>query len=305
MPALPNFDSDKAWSRRTSRKRNDDSYWPIIATKDSIPAWLQDNDYIINGNPMPTYSYKRSFRLLFCMHMETVNIWTHILGCAAFAISGIVLCASAASNNPALTTGDKLAFGIFITASATCFGLSATFHTLRSHSYNVHHFWGRLDIFGICLLALGAGTSATYYIFFCRPVLRVLYWTLNAGAASAAAIVLYDTGGGGSKRRGLRGGVFALLALTTMVPIIHGISHLGWDQACKRIGARWYVLEVLFLGLGVFLFVSRLPERLSQGRFDVWGHSHQLHHLCATIGTVFHLVALVVSYHRRRVDLTC
>ena len=49
-------------------------YWSLIATKDDIPEWLRDNDYIINGHPMPTYSYQRSFRLCRCMHMETVNI---------------------------------------------------------------------------------------------------------------------------------------------------------------------------------------------------------------------------------------
>jgi adiponectin receptor len=176
---------------------------------------------------------------------------------------------------------------------------------LRSHSYNVHHFWGRMDIFGICLLALGSGTSATYYIFFCQPMLRGLYWALNAGAALAAAIVLFDTGGGGSRMRALRGVVFALLALTTILPTIHGTCRRGWDQACKEVGSLWYVTETLVSGLGVTLFVSRVPERLSPGRFDVWGHSHQLHHICALVGAILHLMVLVTSYQYRQERPQC
>ncbi|KAF2501316.1 Hly-III related protein, partial [Lophium mytilinum] len=278
------------------RKPDETPYWPIFASKDTIPIWLRDNDYIVGGHSMPTYSYKRSFRLWRCVHMETMNIWTHLIGSVAFVTTGSTLYNYAASKSLILSAGDNFAFGISITAAAACFGLSTTFHTLRSHSYNVHHSWGRLDIFCICVLALGGGASATYYTFFCNPTAQRAYWALNACAALGAAIVLFDTGGGGGKMRNLRGGVFVSLALTAMLPIFHGIGKLGWDQACRQIGAQWYLSEGLILCLGVSLFVGRLPERLSPGTFDVWGHSHQLHHICAVIGTAFHVVALVTSF---------
>ena len=113
-----------------------------------------------------------------------------------------------------------VAFGITgSTISALAFGLSATFHTLRSHSYNVHHFWGRMDIFGICILALGAGASATYYARYCDPRSQRIYWAVNSFAALAAAITLFDTGGGGNKMRAIRGGTFILLAMSAMLPL--------------------------------------------------------------------------------------
>jgi adiponectin receptor len=83
--------------------------------------------------------------------METMNIWTHLLGCAAFAGTGFGLLRYSRSLLQ-LTTGDKFAFGASITATAVCFGLSTAFHTLRSHSYNVHHFWGKMISWGyLCL----------------------------------------------------------------------------------------------------------------------------------------------------------
>jgi len=289
-----------------SDKPDDRSYWPSIATKDQIPGWLRDNEYIITGHPMPTYSYRRSFRLWRCLHMETMNIWTHLLGFAAFAAVGFYLYGHTRTLSTLKpSSGDLFAFGVLITSAVLCFGLSATFHTLRSHSYNVHHFWGRMDIFGICLLAFGGSASATYYAFYCNPKIQRIYWAINALSAMAAAITLFDTGGGGSKMRTLRGGVFSLLAISAILPIFHRIGSLGWSEACLQIGAQWLLAGGLCLFLGVGIFVGRVPERLSPGSFDIWGHSHQLFHLCAVAGMACHLMSLVTGYSYRQVHLTC
>ena len=137
--------------------------WPLIASKEDIPEWLRDNDYIINGHPMPTYSYRRSFRFWRCLHMETVNIWTHLLGSAVFIITiiGISLfqCASA-SRGLSWSTGDLFAFYISLFAAAVFFSLSATFHTLRSHLYKVHHFWGKMNNLGTCTCPRGWSVDA-------------------------------------------------------------------------------------------------------------------------------------------------
>jgi adiponectin receptor len=200
-----------------------DPYWPTIGTKDDIPTWLQDNDFIIGSHPMPTHSYKRSFRLWRCLHMETTNIWTHVFGSAAFIATGIALYALAIVAHLNLSTSDKFAFGISVTTAALCFGLSATFHTLRSHSYEIHYLWGRLDSFGICLLALGGGASANCYATRCNHTAQRVYWGLLGGSALTAAGMLFNTGGGGSKMRILRGVFFSALAITAMLPIFHAL----------------------------------------------------------------------------------
>lgn len=299
-------ENPEARRHSTTDKPDEDAYWPTIATKDQIPGWLRDNDYLVGGHPMPTYSYRRSFRLWRCLHMETMNIWTHVMGSAAFVAAGFALYGYArTSSTLSLTAGDEFAFAAAITAATACFGLSTTFHTLRSHSYNVHHFWGKMDIFGICFLALGGGTSATYYACYCNTTLQRVYWGLNLGSGLAAAVTLFDTGGGGGKMRTLRGGVFSILASSAMLPIVHRVGALGWNEACIQIGAQWYLAEALSLLLGVALFVGRLPERLSPGSFDIWGHSHQLFHTCAVAAMAFHVVALVAGYNYRQISPGC
>ena len=272
-------------------------YWPSLGGKDTIPKWLQDNEFILTGHPMPTYSYQKSLRLWRCLHMEFMNIWTHLLASSAFLVTGGVMYYEI-YQSPA-SAGDLLAFAAFIFSAAICFGLSAAFHTLRSHSYRVHHFWGKMDILGICILALGAGVSATYYTTLQQSNLRTAYWGLSVCSSTAAAFTLYETGGGGSKMRSMRGGVFSLLALSAMLPIFHGVAVRGWQTACLHFGAHWFMVEGVFLLLGVGTFIGRYPERLCPGLFDIWGHSHQIFHTCAALGTVFHLLALIAGYRYR------
>lgn len=121
----------------------------------------------------------------------------------------------------------------------------------------------------------------------------------------AAAVTLLDTGGGGSKMRTLRSGVFSLLAISAMLPVFQRIGSLGWNEACRQIGAQWYLAEALPLLLGVGLFVGRLPERLSPGSFDIWGHSHQMFHVLALAGAAFHLPALITACKYRQAYPQC
>jgi len=152
---------------------------------------------------------------------------------------------------------------------------------------------------------MGGGSSASYYAVRCDPVAQRVYWCLNGGAAIAAAAMLFNSGGGGDKMRTLRGSIFSALALTAMLPIFHGVGKLGWSRACAEIGAQYYLCEILVLVLGVSCFVDRFPERLSPGSFDIWGHSHQIHHVCAVVGQAFHIAALVAGYKFRNAHPTC
>lgn len=218
-------------------KPREESDWPNIGTKSQLPRWLRDNDYILEGHPLPTYSYKRSFRLWRCWHTETMNIWIHLLASTAFVLTGFALAGYAlSSNTPNLTYGDILAFGTYLISAAACFALSTTFHTLRSHSYDVHHFWGRLEILGICILTFGSSSSMAYYALYCERAM-LGYWVLNLATALGGAYQLCEPGSGGSRLRTLRAGTFTFLGVLAMCPICYRVLQLGWDRACAEIGA--------------------------------------------------------------------
>ncbi|XP_014816725.1 PREDICTED: progestin and adipoQ receptor family member 6-like [Calidris pugnax] len=73
-----------------------------------------------------------------------------------------------------------------------------------------------------------------------------------------------------------------------------------WSNSPWSDAVAGYCYHLLFALLTAFLFTSHLPERLAPGRFDYIGHSHQLFHVCAVLGTHFQLEAVLCDARSRR-----
>ena len=131
-----------------------------------------------------------------------------------------------------------------------------------------------MDILGINILALGGGCSANYYAWRCNSLLRKLYWGLIFGSATTAASTLIIGAHRSPKWRTLRGGVFALLGVSAMVPVFHRIGDLGWSQAVEQIGAQWYLGEALSLLTGVVIFVVSILSKRSNGKILMATDAH-------------------------------
>ncbi|EHB10068.1 Adiponectin receptor protein 1 [Heterocephalus glaber] len=69
----------KVWERR----------WRGIPY-DVLPDWLKDNDDLSHGHRPPMPSFRACFKSIFCIHTETGNIWTHLLGFVLFLFLGIL-----------------------------------------------------------------------------------------------------------------------------------------------------------------------------------------------------------------------
>jgi hypothetical protein len=112
------------------------------------------------------------------MHNETLNIYTHLIPCLAFIGSEWYLISHLYEKYDKLSFTDVFIFTFFLITAAGCLGLSATYHTLINHSYQVETLWLRLDFAGIVLLTLGDFVSGIYMVFWCEPTLRKVYWTM-------------------------------------------------------------------------------------------------------------------------------
>ena len=56
--------------------------------------------------------------------------------------------------------------------------------------------------------------------------------------------------------------------------------------------------------LGVFVYISRVPERFYPGYFDFIGHSHNIWHLFVMAAIFFHYFGSLEVYHVRQ-NLAC
>ncbi|KAM4604545.1 membrane progestin receptor delta-like, partial [Discoglossus pictus] len=84
------------------------------------------------------------------------------------------------------------------------------------------------------------------------------------------------------------------------IPLLYRLVFCFGDSCTWNDAIPLHLYHLLFALLTGFLFASHLPERLAPGRFDYFGHSHQLFHICAVLGTHFQLEAVLSDRSSRR-----
>lgn len=124
-------------------------------------------------------SFHLSIKSIFCLHNESINIHTHLLG---FLLSLLLLISHLSytflPTYPTSSSGDLLAFACFFSGAAVCLGASATYHTISNHSKEVAMFGNRLDYIGIVAMIAGSYMASLYYGFYCLPELYKRYCTM-------------------------------------------------------------------------------------------------------------------------------
>ena len=148
---------------------------PILLKWADLPAWQQDNHYILTHYRPATYTYIGCFQSLFYLHNESVNIHSHLLGAFVFLFIALSVYTF---EQQAVTVADMMAFGCFFLGAVTCLGMSATYHAISNHSPEVSRFGNQLDYVGIVALITGSFVPSVYYGFYCEPFLQKMYWAM-------------------------------------------------------------------------------------------------------------------------------
>lgn len=119
-----------------------------------VPSWQQNNPYILRGY-RAFYSTKMAIKSVMRWHNETVNIWSHVIGFAAFLLLTIALFATVmhtSSKTPALYFS-HLVYAVFSLGSMMCMLNSSIYHLFNCHcSERVTIILSRIDFLGITVL---------------------------------------------------------------------------------------------------------------------------------------------------------
>lgn len=249
-----------------------------------LPPWLQDNNYLRTGYRPPLNSFRACFQSIFYFHTETVNIWTHLIGCLIF-----ILLAVNFFMKP-IDLPDKLAFTPFFLGAVLCLGFSFLYHTLMCHSASVEQLFQRLDYCGITSLILGSFIPWLHYGFYCRFWLKLLYLTMVVilGACTIAISLLKRFGS--TEYRAVRSFIFSMFGLSGVIPGVHIMVLQGWSKSVS-FGAPLLFTGILYMA-GTALYTARLPERIFPGRCDIWFQSHQIFHVLVVLATLIDYLGL-------------
>lgn len=256
---------------------------------DELPEWCQDNPAVKSGYRQISNSTAACFKSLTSLHNETVNIHTHLVPAIALAFFQVFVQAKIQQYFPQAPLLDRVVIGVNVLAAMVTFTLSAFYHTLICHSMHVSLLWLRIDYVGILTLIVGSFFSGIHVGFYCMPTLRTLYWTMIITLSVGTATLVLHPSFQAFKYRALKAYAFTATALTGFAPIGHGLYLYGWDAMWTRSGMPYYFLEGVFYALGVFFFVSRVPESVWPISFDIWLSSHQLFHILVVVAAATHL----------------
>lgn len=266
-----------------------------LYTWDEIPLWQQDNEHILSGYVGETKSLLQCFLSLFYLHNESVNIYTHLLPGIGFLIM-LFFDKFAVTKYETTKLIDYLVIDLFFLGAFTCLTLSSTFHCLKNHSPSVATFGNKLDYLGIVVLVVTSMVSIMYYGFFETPTLFYIFAFITCSFGLACAIVSLKETFRTREWRPYRAAMFVAFGLSAVLPIITGIFYYGFSEIYLRIQVKWVLLGGIFYIIGAVLYGARFPEKYAPGKYDIWGHSHQLFHILVVAAALCHLNGLMKSY---------
>lgn len=263
---------------------------------EELPKWYQDNPFCRSGYRPVSNSWITCLSSLGHLHNESMNIYTHLIPAIGLLVGQFVIHIGLKYCYPEASIGDHAVFSIQVDAAIVTMLLSCIYHTMMCHSQGVENLMLRVDYVGILTLILGSFFSGIYVGFYCEPALRRVYWSMIITLSLVTATLVLHPKLQGVKYRVHRTWAFISTALSGFAPIIHGLLLYGWNEMWVRSGMPYWFLEGIFYLIGAFFFVTRLPESIWPGRFDIWFSSHQFFHIFVVIASLVHLYGVWVAF---------
>ncbi|ODV58145.1 hemolysin III family protein [Ascoidea rubescens DSM 1968] len=263
-----------------------------------IPDWQKDNSYILTGYVRETLDYLACLKSLTYIHNETINIYSHLIPGLLLIVSNFFL----VNWNlflPTFTTTvflDKAIVLLFLMGLSSCLALSSCFHCFKCHSLEISAFINKLDYLGINILITTSMLSLIYFALIDYPHLISVFWSITLVLGAICSISSLHSSFSSVKWRPYRATMFVLFGLSGLFPVVSSFVKIGYAETWNRAQLNYIFLEAFLYIFGAFLYAARIPERFWPGKFDLYGHSHQLFHFLVVLAACAHGKGLIESY---------
>ena len=157
---------------------------------------------------------------------------------------------------------------------------SSLYHTMSCNSSSLS--WLSLDQSSILLALYGTSVKVIVNNFYCFPHQKNLHLFIVTGLFVSALFLKVRALVTGLVSR-VTSLVFLFLAIHSLVIMAHWI-HLAQHMAHSDV--LWMCIPYILGGVGVFFYLSRIPESICCSEFDICGASHQIWHVFIFAGTM-------------------
>jgi adiponectin receptor len=249
----------------------------VVTTLAETPEFLHCPGIVGHYRSYDEYarSVKRILLSFFELHNESMNVWTHFVAALVY-LTGIApyMFWMRLRDAPLL---DRYTISLYYVAAATCFLLSAVYHLFLTHSVKAYRVLRMADHQGILLLICASYIPAIGIGYRCHWRIAIQFLWVNAAFYMMAVVGLWY-----AHRHGyvvFRNITFLGYTSWGLLPLAVGLTlqleHAAW--LLRHAFVMWSIY-----GIGFVLYVTRFPEKVWVGKFDLWFSSHQLFHI-ATI----------------------
>ncbi|XP_028999838.1 membrane progestin receptor gamma-B-like [Betta splendens] len=294
--------------------------FPRVFTIKQVPKVFHEES-IISGYRHPRSSATDCVLSLFQLTNETLNIWTHFVPTWYFLwkLGSVALTQRAWQ--------DAFTWPLLLLLLSCCVYplASSCAHTFSSMSMRARHICFFFDYGALSFYSLGSAVTYSAYVFpdrwvsgafhRCYVPIAVLNTVICTGLACYSRLGLpfvhynYDTMkrfpecNGPRFSKLLRVLAFAYPYLFDNIPLFYRVFLCVGDGCTDNDTNVLHYNHIALAFLTGFLFATHLPERLAPGSFDYIGHSHQLFHVCAILGTYMQIQAVEQDMEARQLWL--
>ncbi|GMJ07527.1 heptahelical transmembrane protein1 [Hibiscus trionum] len=184
-------------------------------------------------------------------------------------------------------------FYVFLGGSLFCLLSSSVCHLFSCHSHHLNLTLLRLDYAGITAMIITSFFPPIYYIFQCDPLWHFVYLGGITSLGLFTIITLLSPTLSTGKFRSFRALLFTSMGLFGIIPGLHA-AIVNWSNPRRNVTLAYESAMATFYLTGTVFYVTRIPERLKPGWFDLAGHSHQIFHILVVMGALAHYGASLV-----------
>nr|ALL41459.1 membrane progestin receptor beta [Bostrychus sinensis] len=265
-----------------------------------VPSLFREPHILTGYRPLRQkwYCYLLS---LFQKHNESLNVWTHLLAAPVLLLRwwsnvgtlGYTLDIS------------SLPLCLFLLSAIFCYFCSTVAHLFQSHSEQAHYYFFFMDYVGVAVYQYGCALGHYFYTSTSGWRASIIGYHFLHGTAIFG--LLSSTGCCLAKSRyrkpyPVQRKICQLIptSLAYFLGISPVVDRLLTGSWTEEPSLNFHVLQIVFFLSSALFFSCPIPECFFPGKFDIFGHGHQIFHVLLSLTTLSQLEALFQDYARKR-----
>uniref|UniRef100_A0A1A9ZRR0 Progestin and adipoQ receptor family member 3 n=1 Tax=Glossina pallidipes TaxID=7398 RepID=A0A1A9ZRR0_GLOPL len=277
----------------------------MLLNFEDAPDHLKFNPYIRSGY-RTFLSTKLCLQSMFWWTNETINIWSHLVGCLLF-IGLTIFDFQLMKLHTELS--DQILVVCLLICFCLCMLLSSIYHIFSCKSEEHYELFLSVDYLGISLSLVAIYISSMYYAFWCFTASATYLFTLRL-VYSVIVLAMFCLAMAAQIPKlnvslNAKIAVLFIWAAYGVIPFLHWTIMMGGlENELVRLMVPRVIIMYALCFIAFVIYAAKIPERWLTGKVDFFGHSHNWWHLFI-LAAFYHWHNTGLVYAEYRINNGC